>query len=176
MILSNSFSPKSVMLFGMITQIFCGNMTGLVNSYELHVFFRCLSAMCCCQMYSAGQMICKFFWFPFFTWKLFHGLFFRSFWYYKREAKNDDNYTFRAILVGWRNSFTRLSTIFPELVSYLYGYIVANCDFNHTMEVDSIVFFEIWPKMKQSSFSIDGFQIHRVGWLLVEGSTKHKIF
>lgn len=55
-----SFSPKSIMLFGMITQIFCGNMTGLVNSYELHVFFRCLSAVCCCQMYSAGQMICRF--------------------------------------------------------------------------------------------------------------------
>lgn len=55
----NSWSPKSVMLFGMITQIFCGNMTGLVNSYELHVFFRCLSAICCCQMYTAGSMICK---------------------------------------------------------------------------------------------------------------------
>lgn len=47
------------MLFGMIMQIFCGNMTGLVNSYELHVFFRCLSAICCCQMYTAGGMICK---------------------------------------------------------------------------------------------------------------------
>ncbi|XP_031635392.1 solute carrier family 22 member 8-like [Contarinia nasturtii] len=51
------FSPKSVMLFGMITQIFCGSMTGLVDSYELHVFFRCLSAICCCQMYTAGGMI-----------------------------------------------------------------------------------------------------------------------
>lgn len=51
------FSPKSVMLFGMITQIFCGNMTGHVVSYELHVFFRCLSAVCCAQMYTAGAMI-----------------------------------------------------------------------------------------------------------------------
>lgn len=49
------------MLFGMITQILCGNLTGVVNSYGLHVFFRCLSAVCCCQMYTAGQMICKYF-------------------------------------------------------------------------------------------------------------------
>lgn len=34
-------------------------MTGLVVSYELHVFFRCLSAVCCAQMYTAGSMICK---------------------------------------------------------------------------------------------------------------------
>ncbi|XP_017471462.1 PREDICTED: solute carrier family 22 member 3 [Rhagoletis zephyria] len=51
------FSPRNVMLFGMVTQIFCGNLTGLVASYELHVFFRCLSAICCCQMYTAGGMI-----------------------------------------------------------------------------------------------------------------------
>ncbi|XP_062123724.1 solute carrier family 22 member 3 isoform X1 [Drosophila sulfurigaster albostrigata] len=51
------FSPRSVMLFGMITQIFCGNLTGHVASYELHVFFRCLSAVCCAQMYTAGGMI-----------------------------------------------------------------------------------------------------------------------
>ncbi|KAH8330893.1 hypothetical protein KR067_008691 [Drosophila pandora] len=51
------FSPKNVMLFGMITQIFCGNLTGHVASYELHVFFRCLSAVCCAQMYTAGGQI-----------------------------------------------------------------------------------------------------------------------
>ncbi|XP_055849421.1 solute carrier family 22 member 4 isoform X2 [Episyrphus balteatus] len=51
------FSPRNVMLFGMITQIICGNLTGHVSSYELHVFFRCLSAVCCCQMYTAGAMI-----------------------------------------------------------------------------------------------------------------------
>lgn len=48
-----------VQLFGMLAQIFCGNLTGQVNSYGLHVFFRCLSAVCCAQMYTAGQMICK---------------------------------------------------------------------------------------------------------------------
>lgn len=52
-------SPRRVMLIGMITQIACGNITGLVNSYELHVFFRCMSAVCCAQMYTAGHMICK---------------------------------------------------------------------------------------------------------------------
>ncbi|XP_052856369.1 solute carrier family 22 member 3 isoform X1 [Drosophila gunungcola] len=51
------FSPRNVMLFGMITQIFCGNLTGHVASYELHVFFRCLSAVCCAQMYTAGGQI-----------------------------------------------------------------------------------------------------------------------
>lgn len=47
------------MLFGMITQILCGNLTGHVASYELHVFFRCLSAICCAQMYTAGGIISK---------------------------------------------------------------------------------------------------------------------
>jgi len=28
----------------------------IVASYELHVFFRCLSAVCCAQMYTAGGM------------------------------------------------------------------------------------------------------------------------
>ncbi|XP_036229375.1 organic cation transporter-like protein isoform X1 [Bactrocera oleae] len=51
------FSPRNVMLFGMVSQIFCGNLTGLVASYELHVFFRCLSAVCCAQMYTAGGVI-----------------------------------------------------------------------------------------------------------------------
>lgn len=59
--LLESISPRRVMMIGMVSQIICGNLTGLVNSYELHVFFRCLSAVCCAQMYTAGQMICKFY-------------------------------------------------------------------------------------------------------------------
>lgn len=39
--------PRQCMLIGMITQIICGNLTGLVNIFELHMFFRCLSATCC---------------------------------------------------------------------------------------------------------------------------------
>lgn len=57
---SFSFSPRYVMLFGMITQILCGNLTGHVASYELHVFFRCLSAICCAQMYTAGGVISEY--------------------------------------------------------------------------------------------------------------------
>lgn len=55
----NSFSPRKIMLFGMITQVFCGCITGLVNDFSLHIFFRYLSAVCCAQMYTAGSMICK---------------------------------------------------------------------------------------------------------------------
>lgn len=54
-----SISPRRVMLIGMLAQIFCGNVTGWVNSYGLHVFFRCLSAVSCAQMYTAGAVICK---------------------------------------------------------------------------------------------------------------------
>lgn len=52
--------PRRVMLIGMITQIVCGNLTGLVEIFELHMVFRCLSAVCCGLMYTAGALICKF--------------------------------------------------------------------------------------------------------------------
>lgn len=55
-----SIEPRVCMLIGMITQIVCGNLTGLVNIFELHMFFRCLSAVCCGLMYTAGALICKF--------------------------------------------------------------------------------------------------------------------
>lgn len=45
------------MLFGMITQIICGCLTGVAGQFEVHVFFRFLSAVCCAQMYTAGQLI-----------------------------------------------------------------------------------------------------------------------
>jgi hypothetical protein len=51
--------PKRVMLIGMLTQILCGNLTGLVNIYLLHAIFRCLSAICCGLQYTAGGLICK---------------------------------------------------------------------------------------------------------------------
>lgn len=35
-----SFSPRRVMLIGMLSQIVCGNLTGFVTTYGLHVFFR----------------------------------------------------------------------------------------------------------------------------------------
>lgn len=51
--------PRQCMLIGMITQIVCGNLTGWVAIFELHMFFRCLSAVCCGLMYTAGGVICK---------------------------------------------------------------------------------------------------------------------
>lgn len=51
--------PRQTMLIGMITQIVCGNLTGWVNIFELHMFFRCLSAVCCGLMYTAGALICE---------------------------------------------------------------------------------------------------------------------
>lgn len=47
------------MLLGMLGQIFCGNLTGLVDTYQLHIYFRCLTSVCCTLMYSAGHFICK---------------------------------------------------------------------------------------------------------------------
>lgn len=57
--LLKSIEPRKVMLLGMISQIICGNLTGWINIFELHVFFRCLSATCCGLMYTAGGLICK---------------------------------------------------------------------------------------------------------------------
>ncbi|EDV90843.1 solute carrier family 22 member 1 [Drosophila grimshawi] len=51
------FSPRRLMLLGMLGQIFCGNLTGLVDTYQLHVYFRCLTSVCCTLMYSAGHII-----------------------------------------------------------------------------------------------------------------------
>lgn len=53
--------PRQVMLIGMVTQILCGNLTGWATTFELHIFFRCLSAACCALMYTAGGLICKIF-------------------------------------------------------------------------------------------------------------------
>lgn len=47
------------MLVGMFLQIVFGSMCGLVGVYELHVLFRCLTAIACALMYTAGQMIRK---------------------------------------------------------------------------------------------------------------------
>lgn len=51
--------PRQVMLIGIITQIICGNLTGWATTFELHIFFRCLSAACCALMYTAGGVICR---------------------------------------------------------------------------------------------------------------------
>ncbi|XP_061394449.1 solute carrier family 22 member 3-like [Musca vetustissima] len=53
-------SPKRLMLYGMIGQIICGNMTGLVSTFVLHVYYRCLTSIFCAFMYTSGQVICKY--------------------------------------------------------------------------------------------------------------------
>ncbi|XP_034116834.2 LOW QUALITY PROTEIN: solute carrier family 22 member 19 [Drosophila albomicans] len=50
-------SPRRLMLLGMLGQIFCGNLTGLVDTYQLHIYFRCLTSVCCTIMYTAGHQI-----------------------------------------------------------------------------------------------------------------------
>ncbi|XP_017856517.1 PREDICTED: solute carrier family 22 member 7 [Drosophila arizonae] len=50
-------SPRRLMLLGMLGQIFCGNLTGLVDTYQLHIYFRCLTSVCCTLMYTAGHFI-----------------------------------------------------------------------------------------------------------------------
>lgn len=57
--LLRSIEPRKVMLTGMITQIICGNLTGWINIFELHIFFRCLSAVCCGLMYTTGDVYCN---------------------------------------------------------------------------------------------------------------------
>lgn len=47
------------MLLGMLGQIFCGNLTGLVDTYQLHIYFRCITSVCCTITVTAGQAICK---------------------------------------------------------------------------------------------------------------------
>ncbi|BFF89375.1 solute carrier family 22 member 8 [Drosophila madeirensis] len=50
-------SPRRLMLLGMLGQIFCGNLTGLVDTYQLHIYFRCLTSIFCALMYTSGQFI-----------------------------------------------------------------------------------------------------------------------
>ncbi|KAL9891083.1 solute carrier family 22 member 3 isoform 1-T1 [Glossina fuscipes fuscipes] len=50
-------SPRCLMLYGMLGQIVCGNLTGLVSTFALHVYYRCLTSMFCVFMYTAGQYI-----------------------------------------------------------------------------------------------------------------------
>ncbi len=52
-------SPRNLMMQGMILQIFIGCLAGLVSNYEMHMLLRYLAAVCCAQMYTAGQVICE---------------------------------------------------------------------------------------------------------------------
>ncbi|KAL7730091.1 hypothetical protein ACLKA6_009370 [Drosophila palustris] len=50
-------SPRSTYCVGAIAQIFCGVVTGYARDFSLHCAFRCLSAVCCAVMFTAGQAI-----------------------------------------------------------------------------------------------------------------------
>ncbi|XP_055904665.1 solute carrier family 22 member 3 [Eupeodes corollae] len=50
-------SPRKLMLVGMIGQIICGNLTGMMSTFSLHVVFRLLTSAFCCFMYTTGQII-----------------------------------------------------------------------------------------------------------------------
>ncbi|XP_073819661.1 solute carrier family 22 member 3-like [Musca autumnalis] len=50
-------SPKRLMMFGIIGQIICGNLTGLVSTFILHVYYRCLTSVFCSFMMASGQAI-----------------------------------------------------------------------------------------------------------------------
>lgn len=54
-----SLSPRNIMLVGMILQIISGCLTGMVNKFTLHIFFRYLAAVFCALMYTPGLMICR---------------------------------------------------------------------------------------------------------------------
>lgn len=53
-------SPRRVYISGIWGLLGCGTATGLVNDFSLHCSFRCLSAVCCCLMMTAGQVICGY--------------------------------------------------------------------------------------------------------------------
>lgn len=49
------------MVIGMLSQIVCGNLTGMIKILEFHILFRWLSAATCALMFTSGQMICEFY-------------------------------------------------------------------------------------------------------------------
>ncbi|XP_061394450.1 solute carrier family 22 member 3-like [Musca vetustissima] len=50
-------SPKRLMMIGIVGQIICGNLTGLVSTFILHVYYRCLTSVFCSFMTTSGQVI-----------------------------------------------------------------------------------------------------------------------
>nr|XP_019529218.2 organic cation transporter protein-like [Aedes albopictus] len=55
--LMKTISPRNMMLMGMYIQIAIGCFTGYVVAFEMHALFRCLSAIFCGFMYTAGSVI-----------------------------------------------------------------------------------------------------------------------
>lgn len=55
----NRISPKKVFLMAMTLQIVCGVIAGIVESFVVHLIFRCLAAIGCAAAFTAGAAICE---------------------------------------------------------------------------------------------------------------------
>jgi predicted MFS family arabinose efflux permease len=53
------FSPRRILLVGMITQIIAGIAIAEAPQFELHVCLRFLTAVGCANMFTSGYIICK---------------------------------------------------------------------------------------------------------------------
>lgn len=116
-------------------QIVCGNATGMVKTYELHVLCRCLTASTCALMYTSGSAIRKSdfildFWL---NERIFSS---GSCWYYTWQSKNYNVGNFWAILVDRTDLTTRFNHIFHKLHQLVYGRFDANNYFNILAQVN----------------------------------------
>lgn len=96
------------MVRGMVVQIFIGCLAGLVSNYEMHMLLRYLAAVCCAQMYTAGQVICKSVK-SIFLKKIFlrtdNPIHNNSYRHNGQQISNDFGLFLRKLLVHWRYSF-----------------------------------------------------------------------
>jgi MFS family permease len=54
------FSPRSILIAGLITQIIAGIAVAQAPQFELHVFLRFLTAFACVNMFTSGYAICEY--------------------------------------------------------------------------------------------------------------------
>jgi hypothetical protein len=54
------FSPRSILIAGMIMQITVGIAVAQAPQFELYVFLRFLTAFACVNMFTSGYVICEY--------------------------------------------------------------------------------------------------------------------
>lgn len=127
------------MLFGMVTQIICGCITGLTSQFGIHMFFRFLSAVCCAQMFTAGQMICKYICICIFYINQIctkpNSDF--SYGHHRRKIPNHCGVSVRNILVTWRYCLTSARINLSRLVEPVFAYQSTNGAVHRTLVPDS---------------------------------------
>lgn len=116
-------------------QIICGNLTGLAKTYELHVLFRCLSAICCGLMYNAGGVICKKF-ISVGEVKEEKPLFF-SRGYHKWKIQDHGDLSVRAVLVGWDHVAPSSGELLVELDQSLHVHFLPDHSAYFLVPLDS---------------------------------------